>query len=284
MTLLGKVFTALILVLSIVFFTLALSVNATHNKWRDAVMDSKNGYKVQIDRLKSGNQQLKDQLARVQQEIALEQGARRTTLAALQTQYQQVFTEKERLTAELTQLQASNTQMNQTLNQTQTELKRVTDSNEKIIGQLNATIADRNTNQRKVGKLTDEVNEKTVLLDTLEKRIKDLTDSFTLAEARLINAQNILVNAGIKVSTKGGLPNDLRGEVLAVGNKGMVEISLGRDDGVSQGDQLEVYRGSQYLGRIEVTRTDDDKAIGNIVPGFRKGAIQQGDKVTSRIN
>ncbi len=186
-------------------------------------------------------------------------GARRATLAALQTQYQQVFTEKERLTAELTQLQASNTQMNQTLNQTQTELKRVTDSNEKIIGQLNATIADRNTNQRKVGKLTDEVNEKTVLLETLEKRIKDLTDSFTLAEARLINAQNILVNAGIKVSTKGGLPNDLRGEVLAVGNKGMVEISLGRDDGVSQGDQLEVYRGSQYLGRIEVSRTEDDK-------------------------
>ncbi|MFO0922193.1 MAG: hypothetical protein U0905_06860 [Pirellulales bacterium] len=106
MTLLGKVFTALILVLSVAFFTVAMLVNATHNKWRDAVMDSKNGYKVQIDRLKSGNQQLKDQLARVQQEIALEQGARRATLAALQTQYQQVFTEKERLTAELTQLQA----------------------------------------------------------------------------------------------------------------------------------------------------------------------------------
>ncbi len=283
MTLLGKVFTGLIFVFSVLFFGMALAINATHNKWRDAVMDKQNGYKVQVDRLKTGNQQLKDQLSRTQQEIAQEQGARRATLAALQTQLIQIQEEYAKKTSELTQMQASNTELNQTLAATQAELKRVTNANEAINQQLNSVIADRNANQRKVGALTDQVNEKMVLLTTLEKRIKDLTDSLTLSDARLLNAQNALANAGIKEAVHGSLPNDLRGEVLAVGNNGLIEISLGRDDGVRQGDQLDIYRGGQYLGRLEIKRTEDDKSIGQIVPGFRKGAVQQGDKVSSKL-
>ncbi len=283
MTLLGKVFTGLIFVFSVLFFGMALAINATHNKWRDAVMDKQNGYKVQVDRLKTGNQQLKDQLSRTQQEIAQEQGARRATLAALQTQLIQIQEEYAKKTSELTQMQASNTELNQTLAATQAELKRVTNANEAINQQLNSVIADRNANQRKVGALTDQVNEKMVLLTTLEKRIKDLTDSLTLSDARLLNAQNALANAGIKEAAQGSLPNDLRGEVLAVGNNGLIEISLGRDDGVRQGDQLDIYRGGQYLGRLEIKRTEDDKSIGQIVPGFRKGAVQQGDKVSSKL-
>ncbi len=283
MTLLGKVFTGLIFVFSILFFTMALAINATHNNWRDIVMDKQTGLKVQVDRLKSGNQQLKDQLSRVQQELAQEQGARKATLAALQTQYLNVQAEYAKKTADLTQMQASNTQLNQTLADTQTELKRVTNQNDQIKQQLNGVMADRNANQRKVGSLTDQVNEKTVLLETLSKKIRDLTDALTLSDAKLLNAQNSLASAGIKENPNGGVPNDLKGEVLAVGNNGLVEISLGRDDGIRQGDQLDIHRGGQYLGRVEIKRTDDDKSVGQIVPGFRKGAIQQGDKVSSKL-
>jgi hypothetical protein len=71
--------------------------------------------------------------------------------------------------------------------------------------------------------------------------------------------------------------------VLAVGQNGLVEISLGRDDGIREGHQLDVYRGGQYLGRIEIRRTQDDKSVGQILPGFRKGFIQQGDDVAATV-
>ena len=44
----------------------------------------------------------------------------------------------------------------------------------------------------------------------------------------------------------------LDGLVLAANKDGLVEISLGSDDGLERGHTLEVFRGSRYLGRIEV--------------------------------
>jgi hypothetical protein len=78
-------------------------------------------------------------------------------------------------------------------------------------------------------------------------------------------------------------PADLRGEVLAVNSNQLVEISLGRDDGLREGHTLEIYRGAQYLGRVQISKTQDDKSIGKILASFRKGYIQAGDKVASKV-
>ena len=63
-----------------------------------------------------------------------------------------------------------------------------------------------------------------------------------------------------------------------------VVVSVGRDDGLRAGHKLEVYRGGQYLGRIEIKSIKDDQAIGQILASFRKGFIQAGDKVAAKIN
>ena len=48
MTLLGKCFSAAILLLSFGFMVLALAVNASHRNWRDVVLGP-NGYKSKIE-------------------------------------------------------------------------------------------------------------------------------------------------------------------------------------------------------------------------------------------
>jgi hypothetical protein len=80
-----------------------------------------------------------------------------------------------------------------------------------------------------------------------------------------------------------GIPPQVRGKVLAINQNNMIEISLGSDDGLRAGHTLEIFRASNYLGRVEVLSTSTDRAVGKIIPGFKKGAIQKGDDVATRF-
>jgi len=88
---------------------------------------------------------------------------------------------------------------------------------------------------------------------------------------------------GVNPETPLDLAPEVKGEILVVGKSGLVEISLGTDDGLRPGLELDVTRGSQYLGRIKVRTADADKAVCEILESYRKGAIQPGDKVDSKL-
>ncbi len=78
----------------------------------------------------------------------------------------------------------------------------------------------------------------------------------------------------------------LQGIVLAA-TPDNVEISLGSDDGVLVGHQLDVFRtadgGSTYLGKIKVIQTMPDKSVCKILPQFRKGEIKASDRVSAGL-
>jgi TolA-binding protein len=79
----------------------------------------------------------------------------------------------------------------------------------------------------------------------------------------------------------------VEGMVLAVGEKGLIEISIGSDDGIEEGARLDAYRLGEdsgvYLGKVEVVETNADKAVCKILPEFQKDAIRRGDRVTTRL-
>jgi Ca-activated chloride channel family protein len=79
----------------------------------------------------------------------------------------------------------------------------------------------------------------------------------------------------------------LQGVVLAA-TPDNVEISIGSDDGVLVGHQLEVYRtaggSNTYLGKIEVIKTSPDQAVCKVLPQFRKGVIEASDRVSTGSN
>ncbi len=81
-----------------------------------------------------------------------------------------------------------------------------------------------------------------------------------------------------------GVPPPVDGIIESVGKDGLVQISLGSDDGIEKGHKLEVYRGGKYLGRIEVWQTAPDSSVARILPEFRKGPIAKEDRVATRLD
>jgi hypothetical protein len=74
----------------------------------------------------------------------------------------------------------------------------------------------------------------------------------------------------------------LDGDVIAVAANS-IEVSIGSDDGLQVGHTLEVYRNGQYVGRAIVRSVKPDRAVAEIDKNFSRGAVQRGDKVTTKV-
>ena len=275
MTRLGQIFTLLLLILSVAFFVASVVVNASHKDLRTQVADFQSRQKsleTTIDELKKAAEVNKTLLAQ-------EQVARRVSLAALQTQLDTEREKNQQANTQLNDLNSKNTQATQSLAQTLAELKRITSENDLLKQEIDKIITDRNGQRRTVISLTDELN--TLKID-LDAEIKNLREQSTLFQALADTRGAALAAAGVK-DPEDVPPSDLKGVVLAVGQDQSVEVSVGRDDGLRAGHQLDIFRNGSYLGRIEIRTIADDKAVGKILPTYRKGFIQAGDRVASKV-
>jgi len=77
------------------------------------------------------------------------------------------------------------------------------------------------------------------------------------------------------------LPADLKGKVVVVDPKWeFVVLDIGDDQGVLQQGQLLVSRDGKLVAKVIVTRTDKDRSVANVMPGWKLGEIFEGDTVT----
>lgn len=278
MTRLGQIFTLLLLILSVAFFVASVAVNASHKDLRTQVADFQTRQKqleTTIDELKKASEINKTQLAQ-------EQVARRVSLAALQTQLDTERDKNQQANTQLNDLNSKNTQATQSLAQTLAELKRITSENDLIKQEIDKIITDRNAQRRTVIRLTDELNGLASKRTDLQSEVESLRDQSTRFQAMAETRAAALAAAGI-TDPDDVPPSDLKGVVLAVGADQSVEVSIGRDDGIREGHNLDIYRNGSYLGRIQIRTVADDKAVGNIIPAYRKGFIQAGDKVSAKV-
>jgi hypothetical protein len=282
MTLLGKVFMFSVLLLSGIFFSLALAVNASHTKWREAVT-APNGYQAQIKKMEATITELKAAIEKASNELAIEQAARRIALASLQTQLSEQQGELEKKESDLLELQRTRRLQDDTLSRTSQDLERVTAENSEIKKLIDQTIQDRNSQRAKVIELTDTYNSLQSIFSDAQTQAKELENQNSLLEARANIMRSTLNKAGLNEDLDDAPPEGLRGLILKVGRDNLVEVSLGRDDGVKVDHEFEVSRGSSYLGKIRIMKVEDDKAIGIILPAYRRGLIQQGDKIAAKL-
>jgi hypothetical protein len=274
MTLVGKIFTMLILVMSIMFMAFAMMVFATHKNWKASAT------KLQAD-LASANTALKeakDALEREKTDLAREQAARKAALATLQVR---VTTAEQRLTAkekELADLTAAHSQATEAAKVAQDRLAVL----EKETGNLRNTLR---TERQKLDKmflsvvdLTDKLNQAESLRQNLEEVNKQAAQE--MAKMKIVLDRNGLTPDSLVAH----IPPKVEGVVLGVNDKDLVEISIGADDGLKPGHSLDVYSGNQYKGRITIKQTDPDRAVGQIIRGLQKGQIKRGDKVTTKFS
>ena len=279
MNLVGKIMIVLILVMSILFMGFALAVYSTHQNWREMVEGS-NGLRSQIRQLTTQKDQLESQLAETRTKYSFEVAARREAIANLVTRENQKNQQLLAREQQFADLQAQHRQALETVNTAQTTMNALKEEVETLRADNRKTRQERNEAFMLAKKLTDEINRGEGDLRALKARQTALLAQ--LGRMSLVLDRNDLT----EFSPVDNIAPQVEGQVTRVVD-GLVEVSIGADEGLQQGHTLKVFRlnGSvgAFLASIEIVDTNSDRAVGRIVPGTHEGRIRKGDRVATKI-
>jgi hypothetical protein len=272
MTLLGKIFTVMIMIMSVMFMGFSIVVYATHTNWKDKSVALDKEVKDRDGILTEVRKSLSNQKERLERE----QAARRFSLAALQIRADEYKTRHEEAERKLTIKQAQNDKLTESLN---------------IAEKTKAALT------MEVDKLRVEIRNTQQAADEFFAQLLVLTDGNTQLEGerRRFREKNLQLIAQVSrlssVLNSNGLDEfsnitlvtpDVDGIVTDVAMD-MLQISLGYDDGLREGHELDVFRGANYLGRIVIRKITPSSAVGEIMPKYRKGEIKKGDRVGKNV-
>lgn len=285
MNFIGKIFVVLIFVMSLVFMSFAVAVYATHQNWKKVVdrpqgevnANAPLGLKFQLDAARAALAKAEEARAKVEAEITKEKLATRQAQAKLETERDELAKQRDQLTKERDELAVKDKAAVAALDSAQQNLAKLTKEVDTLRGEIRVAQTARDKHFDQVVKLTDQAHQAQGELKRLEERRVQLAGDIAAQ-------QKVLAAHGLSKDTPvDGIPPQVRGRVLAVNQDNMIEVSLGSDDGLRAGHTLEVFRASNYLGRVEILSTSTDRAVAKIIPGFKKAAIQKGDNVATRF-
>jgi hypothetical protein len=272
----GKILVMLNLVMSLVFMSFAILVYSTHKNWELVVKGGPGsaypaGLKGEIERLQDENDVATSEIAALKNENAREIKARDDRLAMLESK---------------------STSLQQQLTEKKAEIDRVTADKTKTTAAIDALIAQNGLKADEVRQLNEQIATLRAQVGDMQLKILEQTGNVAGLSTLLANAreqyQVILeevqrLKARLAGQTGGPGGPKLDGIVENATSDGLVQISLGADDGVTRGMTFEVTRDAKYLGRIEILQTSADKAVGKAIPEYRKGNIEKNDYVTTRL-
>jgi hypothetical protein len=289
MTLLGKIFTVLILIMSLVFMAFSVMVLATNQNWKMKVVnprqgekghdpDQKLGLKYQIEEREQIIAGLREEKQSTLNSMSREKVARALALAQLQTKYERVKREYDRVNVEKTKLENDLTVVAGELQAAGERLEQLTGENLTLRDKINTVIADNIVQHGRVVALSDQIHELEGIERNLTERQTQLADDVTKGE-------RVLRDAGLtKNSPTEGTPPPLSGYVSAVStqNKDFLEITLGEDDGIRLGHELDVFRNRSYLGRVVIRKVSTNRSVAQVKS--QKNPIKKYDSVTTKLD
>lgn len=274
MTLVGKIFTMLILIMSIVFMAFSMMVFATHKNWKDTAGKLNTSLTTANTALKDA----KEALERVKTDFAREQASRKAALAALQVRASRAEDAEAAKQNELATLAATHSKATATAEEAQRRMAILEDETKRLRDELRH--AQQNTDKMflTVVDLTDKLNQAESLRQNLEERNREATQQ--MSQMKMVLDRNGLAADSLVAH----IPPKVDGVVLEVSDRDLLEISIGADDGLKIGHSLDVYRGNQYLGRIVIKKTNPDRAVGQVMKELQRGQIRRGDRVTTKFS
>lgn len=284
MNIIGKIFVFAVFVMSLVFMSFAIAVYSTHTNWREEIERTADqvqagkplGFKAQLAEAKKERDSLTNQISALTQRVAEKEASRDQIVAKLQTALEQKAKELKDLREKKESRENEREQAQTELTATRTELEKVTKTVDDLRSQIRGMQAKVDEQVDRTAKLAGELHEKESFLEIATERKNQL-------EKQVANARELLKQHGLAIDS---LPRDrvpaIDGVVTAVADDA-VEVTLGGDDGVQAGHFLEVWRDDEYLGRVQVISVKPDRCVGRVVPEFRRGIIQPGDRVATRL-
>lgn len=284
MNTIGKIFVFALFIMSLVFMSFAVALYSTHTNWRDEIMRTREqikagqqlGYKAQLDQAKTDRNNLSAEITKLQAEVAESEAARDQVVAKIQTALEEKNKDLEVLRKEKEARELEREKAQAELAAARLELEAAS----KVVGELRSEVR---TQQDKVdeqvdraAKIASELHEKESFLEIASERKAQL-------EKQVANARLLLQQSGLRIDN---LPRDAVPKIDGVVTNVIddsIELSLGGDDGLQMGHELDVYRNDQYLGRVRVVSIKPDKAVAVVIREFVRGVIQRGDKVATRL-
>ena len=288
MNLVGKIFTVLIFVMSVVLMSLVMTLYATHTNWRllvenpesNATPEHPAGYKYRLQNAEKQKEDLNSLLNELQRNLERETIEKEQVRAKLET-------EKEELTRNLSAREQDLAAKTQSERDAVAQLKAVTaslnalkDENEKLRNDVKTIQQDRDTQFDQMVKRTEELHAKVNELDQLNRRNKDLISESANA-MQLLRMLGYTNNPAYYLETANP-PATLNALVMSA-SPDLVVISCGADDGLRVGHTLEVTRGNTYVGSIEVREVTPDRAICKINKEKQQNSFQVKDRVIPKL-
>jgi uncharacterized protein YlxW (UPF0749 family) len=269
---LGKIFVFGVFVMSLMLMSFAVAIYSSHVNWQEVAKKKQED----LDKLKAEESSLNQEITRLTANVASSEAARDQVIA----KFQQALIEKDQELKKLTEARD----------------EKLTDMQKKI-ADLATVEADLTRAREEVTKLQTEVRERQQKVDAQVTRAAEIAgqlhekESFLeIANERKSQLEKQVAQARLLLKQNGlsldNLPKDrvptMNGVVMAVADDA-IEVSLGFDDGLQTGHQIEVYRNDEYLGRAVVKSVKPDRAIAVLVREYSRGIVQRGDKVTTRL-
>lgn len=271
MNTLGKIFIFAVMVMSVVFMSFAIAIFSSHTNWQK----ESQRLATELGQAKAERQAKESELTTLNEQIAASEKDREQVVAKLETALQQKDTElaglKKKREAELSDLDKDIKEL--------ASAKDERDAAEKLVGELREEIHGLQDN------LKGSVNRGAELAAELHQAESELamaTERKKQLEQQVANARVVLQQNGLSLKRPETVIPVVGGVVTAVAND-LVEVSIGSDDGLQAGHELEVFRADEYLGRLRVVSVKPDRAVVRVLKDFARGIVQRGDRVATRL-
>jgi hypothetical protein len=282
MTFVGKIFTVLIFVFSLVMMSLALMVGAAHKNWKDlatwpaseATAQRPAGLVDQLAAAKKQNEELRAENDNLRRQNESERTARRIEVAKLEAAQQTLAQKHDALTKQhQTEVEAL-AKATGTLATVEESLKAKQAELDKLREEIRTAQSEQMKTHMQVVDIADKNHQLSLTVSNLQRRGVELAGQ--IAKYRqLAAAYNLDINSDVT-----GIAPRVEGKVKTVRANGQditVLLSVGSDDGLREGHELNVFRGDAFIGRVRLVRVDPDRSVGESDPVFYKRPFQVGD-------
>jgi len=274
---LAKIFTVLVLILSVVFVTATLMLFAQRQNWR-----------AQTQERESRISQLRKEMAKQKEDYEGIVNEKNEAIRDLENKVADQNHLIDTLTAERDKALADQKQAELALARLQDDhkvaiqtLQQQTSRASRLEGELETAKKERQEAFSKMQQAIDARRDAEAKLASLETKLKDVERALYKANQEIAAMKRGTLAEGKYVSATekiNGRIRKIEGDIFL--------LDVGSVDGVRERYLFTVYRGDKYLGQLVATKVTPDYTIAEVVPETTKepGKMRENDNVTTRLD
>ncbi|MEN1681234.1 MAG: hypothetical protein AAGJ46_16725 [Planctomycetota bacterium] len=276
MSFLGKIFVVLIFILSIIFMTLAAVVYGTQKNWEALAKQTQ----AKLSEATTDFDQLKDQYNRETGELEAKREAALQQLRKLEAERDRLQGRNVEIQAQIDQLFEANREATAAVDAAEQDNLRLTNENDTLRKEVRQVQAKTDDSLKQALEATEALNNLQGEAEINAERAADLIAETTRMRAILTEND---INPDLPFDAVTPAVDGMVSKTARRGGSILVEVTIGSDDGLQEGDTVDVFRNSKYLGRVKILKTAPDRAVGRVDTRFQEGRIQEGDRVATRL-